>query len=323
MKLNQKIFTSIIITFFGILMLLVKSDIQEILYNYYNRSSATFFSFVFTIFSLTITLIGSTRIVFDYLQGRFSNNNIESPALTKKIDTLEAYINRIKSFDVVGDETQSIVYEKINALTTADVIKKVEENFGNSIIEKIKFETITKDLYEIKNRLELETKRISRNSSLNLSLGFATTIFAISFLSYSLLTSDPKSEVIPNTIIKAEDIKSSFYIFLVKFLPRLSVSVFIELFSFFFLRIYKRNLEDIKYLNNERTNVELKLLALNTSIITNDNDTLKQILLDLVKTERNFILKKDETTVELQKGATESNAYKDTLENIAKILKRN
>ena len=87
--------------------------------------------------------------------------------------------------------------------------------------------------------------------------------------------------------------------------------------------MYKRNLDEIKYLNNERTNIELKLIALETSILNKDDgyDTLSKILIELSKTERNFILKKGESTVEVEKDRIESNFYKQTIETITKNLK--
>ena len=328
MKVNIKFYYQFLLTAFGVLMLLIRYDVQEYLYIYLPKNSANIYGLAYTVASAIVLLLGSTRFVFDYLQGKFSSNRLMNTELDDKINEIEDRVSKLTDLGASEEKIGALVEEKINRLTTDNLLSKIEASYGKSIIEKIKIDAITKELKEIKLRLDTETKRIARNSNLNLALGFATTVIAISYLSYSLLSTDSRNEALETELVQAEDIKSIFYLYLIKFLPRLSVSIFIELFSFFFLRIYKRNLEDIKYLNNERTNIELKLLSLNTAVTTNnnetlsDNETLKAILLELVKTERNFILKKDESTVELEKVKTESNVYKDTLDNVAKILKK-
>jgi hypothetical protein len=289
----------------------------------YSQESFTVFSFIITLTSLIIALGGATRIVFDYLQGYFvfPKHYEEIKELRKKINDLEHNSNEIESINF-DENIQSSINDKIANLTSVDILRSIEEKFGNNIFENFKLNQIMSELHNIKTRLDIDMKRVSRTASINLALGFATTVIAITYLSYSLLTTDDTTKIITTEIQNKSDVNIILATFLVKFLPRLSVSIFIELFSFFFLKMYNINLEEIKYLNNERTNIEMKLLALNVALTNKDENTLNEILLELIKTERNFILKKDETTVELSKASFESNIYKDTIENLAKILKK-
>ena len=103
------------------------------------------------------------------------------------------------------------------------------------------------------------------------------------------------------------------------YLPRLSLIIFIEIFAFFFLRLYKASLFDIKYFNNEKTNIDFKIISLNVAILK-QNDTLIQTTInELVKTERNFKLGKEESTVELEQLKTEKENNKLLSQILSKL----
>jgi pyrroloquinoline quinone (PQQ) biosynthesis protein C len=93
----------------------------------------------------------------------------------------------------------------------------------------------------------------------------------------------------------------------------------------FFLRLYKTSLDDIKYYQNEITNIESKWLALN-AVMEDKDKTLLNIIVDyLSKTERNFILnlKKGDSTLGLERERLEKNEVielvKDALSTASKI----
>jgi hypothetical protein len=48
---------------------------------------------------------------------------------------------------------------------------------------------------------------------------------------------------------------------------------------------------------------------------------MEQVISQLAKTERNFKLQKDESTVELEKSRLESQTLKDAFSNVASIVK--
>jgi len=172
----------------------------------------------------------------------------------------------------------------------------------------------------IRERLLLETKRLQKRANINLFLGtFITIIAGIGLLFIVVLrpfdlTGFPKEEYSWRIV--------SHYI------PRLSLIIFAQVFAFFFLRLYKADLADIKYYQNEITNVEMRLAALKTSLSIEqrelpkeDKEILKNVLAELVRTERNFVLKKGETTVELEKFKRETFDSNNLAAHIATVLK--
>ena len=103
----------------------------------------------------------------------------------------------------------------------------------------------------------------------------------------------------------------------------MSLAVFVQTFAYFFLRLYKTSLDDIKYYQNEITNIESKWLALNAVMEEKDKALLKIIVDSLSKTERNFILKKGDSTLGLERERLEKNEVielvKDALGTASKI----
>lgn len=83
--------------------------------------------------------------------------------------------------------------------------------------------------------------------------------------------------------------------------------------------MYKSSLGEIKHYQNELTNVEIKILSLRTALLSDDEDNLKYILVELLKTERNYILKKDETTIDIEKHKSEFELNKLFLQYLPNI----
>jgi hypothetical protein len=110
--------------------------------------------------------------------------------------------------------------------------------------------------------------------------------------------------VVYGTIGDAEDFGSKSA---VQTLLRISIALFIQTFAYFFLRLCKTSLEDIKYYQNEITNVESKWLAFKAATDMNNDALLKLAVEALMKTERNFVLKKGDGTLGLERERMEKN----------------
>jgi len=73
------------------------------------------------------------------------------------------------------------------------------------------------------------------------------------------------------------------------YVPRLSLVLFIELFAYFFLNLYKSSLSEVKYFQNEMTNIEVRFTALGVALEAGDDELVREVTAELAKTERNFI----------------------------------
>jgi hypothetical protein len=144
-------------------------------------------------------------------------------------------------------------------------------------------ERLEKHFIGTKQRLTGEINVLSRRAKMNLIIGSATALSGVSVFILFVFERVPPDAV------------DSYFI--TNFAPRISLVVVIEIFAYFFLNLYKNNLSEIKYFHNELTNVESRYLALEEAIAVADIDTIKNIVMDISKTERNFLLKKGQSTV--------------------------
>ena len=139
---------------------------------------------------------------------------------------------------------------------------------------------------ETLRRIYKEISALSRRGTLNLVLGVVTAVSGIALLSYVVLGKASPSATIAD--------------FAIVFLPRLSIVVIIEVFAYFFLRLYKASLDEIKFFQNEATNIEFHFTALLTALKEEDAALLKDVVHAFIRTERNPILSGDQRTQALE-----------------------
>ena len=100
-----------------------------------------------------------------------------------------------------------------------------------------------------------------------------------------------------------------------------TIAFFIRSFVNYLNKSTYNDQSDIKYFQNEMTNVELRMAAVNVALASGQQKAVQTVVEELSKTERNFILKKDETTADLEKFKAENTSTKDILQNLAGIWK--
>jgi hypothetical protein len=136
-------------------------------------------------------------------------------------------------------------------------------------------------------RLSKEIENLGRRADFNLAIGAVVCLTGFAVLGYYVFVErhnyEGNSEIIIETAI------------------RLSLVLFIEIFAYFFLNLYRYGLFEIKYFQNEITNANFRTMALETALVKSDTPTLKKICEDMAHTERNFVLKKNETTLDLKR----------------------
>lgn len=205
----------------------------------------------------------------------------------------------------LSTDQQEDIYRDLKAMFASNLneayFERLNENVAHEIAKekRTRIDALTRDFNILKTRISKEIGELSRKANLNLVIGSMTAILGFIGLAYSVLQ---------NTVGY-----NSFEQLAYHYLPRLSLVIFIEIFAFFFLKLYKSNLEDMKYFQNELTNVELKIICTLTSINFGNSGDITRIVAKLSKTERNFILKRGESTVELERSRLENIELKSIL----------
>lgn len=197
-----------------------------------------------------------------------STKNTSSSEISNNLDNISS---NLKTNNVTNPTT----YDSIKATLSPEELKLI-------------------NLLKIYNeRFHSEINNLNSKSNYNLTIGLIATTIGALFLLF--------------TIILPPATNQDHWIYITQLVTRFSIIIFFEFFAFFFLRLYKNIQEDIKYYQNEISNIELKTFAVMITLANNDISLLKPIIEQLATTERNFVLKKGETTVGLEREKRDKN----------------
>lgn len=232
--------------------------------------------------------------------------------LEQKLSKFEQQISLLKSeskdSDVWGslsDEDRNnlkqAITEKVKAESQADLIADLERTISSKWQVKQAEDIFLRTV----NRLERELIDQARRGNVNLALGILTTLTGVGILSYS--------------VFQAPVVQSAMEL-VSHFLPRLSLVILVEVFAYFFLRLYKQGLAEIKYFQNEITNIESKYLALNVSSSHGVKEGILKAVERLLLTERNFILEKGQSTVDLEQAKSDHTNSANLVEKVSQLV---
>lgn len=159
-------------------------------------------------------------------------------------------------------------------------------------------------------RLKEELKSNSKRATTNLIIGSVIGLVGILILVWFVF------DLFTGNIYSSKDnlIRS-----LETFGARLCIVFLVELFSYFFLKLYKDCIERTRYYQNELTNIESKKIAILSSVILKDTEHSKAIIESMLCVERNFIIPRDCTTLELEKLRSKSKMEFNIIDAIGKL----
>jgi hypothetical protein len=284
---------------------------------FFNDNS--FFAVIKKLDSSNITLI---VLIMTVSAGFFLIRYLQTNSTVKDDDFKDIYLNELselkynieilKNKNGNGNETilniNEIIEEAIkNKFSDKYIEDRIEANYKDQSVKNRKINNLISYIENKSNRLDDEILRLRKSGNLNLVIGSLTTFLAILGLVY---------EVFFNEI----DFKNNIQL-LSHYIPRLSLLIFIEFFAFFFLKLYKSNLFEIKYFNNEKTNIDFKIFSLKTAIHFEDKEMINTCINNFIDTERNFIIKKDESTIDLEKHKYDNISNSDLKDLILGIIK--
>ncbi len=214
----------------------------------------------------------------------------EVSVLRKKFDDLKSSVDfgRLKSVSEADSEFRQEFLEN----SASEVANKAFAILHSKVSSSVVSELTDRQFEECRVRLMQEIRDLNRKGETNLAIGAGISAVGIILLGGTLIWQG----------VESKDV----IVLLNHYMPRLSLIILIEVLAYFFLRLYKANLAEVKYFQNELTNVESRQMAANFARETGDNALMGVVLTKLADTERNHILTKDQTTVELEKAKLES-----------------
>lgn len=292
-------------------------------------SITLFFVAIFSLFLVYLQSGGKEPLEENYSTSlALSLEDIESriQLTNEQVINLIEKIESLKSNSGLSKEEKELIISGAVAKTGEEAIKTIFRNETNNLREIIESSLSLKrltDLSEgITRRLRREITDLRLRSNVNLLIGMVITGGGL-YLLWATVSIIDSSELLKQLASEGDDSNYKFIKNIVlPIIPRVLLVVFIEVFAYFFLKLYKNGLSEIKYFQNELTNIESKLAAVEFSHLTKNQDALKISIESLSKTERNFILEKGQTTVELERAKSESELTRNIIKTIPGLFKR-
>ena len=248
------------------------------------------------LFALVIILVAFTIKENDLILFGYNVTNITYSILMLTAGIMSGVVMRYALQDKNIKENE-IIYEKGeekdgSKITEDNANKSSKDTKSDKPIPQQQISVNILDVHtaflKIEERLLSEIKAVGKRSNLNLIIGSVVALIGWGLLLWFVLD--------------VHDNKLEGWKLLNAFLPRLSIIIIIEMFSYFFLKLYRESMDRIRYYQNELTNIETKKTAILVAcMVENDNEHKKSLIENLISVERNIFLKKGETTIELEK----------------------
>ena len=209
--------------------------------------------------------------------------------------------NKLEHSDEEKQKILKIVTEKMQQQTAKDYLEQLKQELQENIKQDERNYSFDRVLY----RLEHQVKSLKGRGRANLLIGMLIAIAGVYFLGSAVLQ------------VSSEQNNDAL---MTQFVPKVTLTILTEIFAFFFLRLYSNGLVEVKYWQNELTNLELKHIAYNGAMKELESKDLQiKIIEGLFATERNFVLNKNQTTVELEK----EKLHRQDISDLAAIIKNN
>lgn len=298
------------------------------------------YDYLITIF-LGVAGTSVSLVMFTYLQKRNgtqqSNTDIKNTSINiersikKLLDqqySPEYQYDRSKIIDrlsKIEEKLDNNSKVEIDLSKNDEIFDKVKESFINNIdtdffkdlnVNIAKEANQSKDRYleEIshisynsRDRIFREISDIGKKSNINLAIGSGLTAVALIFLIYNVVVQYKSYGELKDIL--------NYYI------PRISFVIFLEIFAFFFLKLYKLNINDLKYYQNELTNIELKHVSIISALTHGGQNDISSVINTLSSTERNFVIEKGQSTIELEKIKMDNSSFDKFGKLLKEILK--
>jgi hypothetical protein len=197
----------------------------------------------------------------------------------------------IVELDFNGEDVENLKKKSIEAVAH-EISSDVKDKLVRDWISDYHWELQNTSMLRMQAQLIAIESRATRALTLGTTFCLAGALFLALFaLTPSWLDRDSNTPLLENSWLE----------FAKYHLPKLSLVVTLEFIGFFFLKIFSSTLADVKYTHNEMTNLESKIISILWSVNQSDDKSFRDSVSKLAQTERNFIIRKGETTADLER----------------------
>jgi hypothetical protein len=262
----------------------------------------------------------ATKAAADYLGARIrplsltgTEVELESPAPdfgNLEVEDLKSQLDELKRLVTnIGTNGSREISEQMRASLAEgavdDLVAELKRKLSSDDHVRRMRVSITSAFGGAAQRLSNEVEMLRDRANLNMLVGCFIALFGAGVLTLVLFLSDAKFANLTDLVLHM--------------VPRFSIVVLIELFAYFFLSMYRANLTEIRYYQNEITTIDLRRAGTLVAILSPASEA---VFKDLIGTDRNGVLKSDQTTQELERLRIESASMKHALETVGSFFTR-
>ncbi|SFO83031.1 hypothetical protein SAMN05443579_106372 [Variovorax sp. PDC80] len=208
--------------------------------------------------------------ILAYLRPVFTDvvlTGLPSAYLQSKLYSDGDYDNSLKALRIQLADIQKRVYndrtgdaksvaEALRPSVQDAILQSLESRYATEVLDADRLAQVRGVYVSLENRIRLEIESLGLKGNINLTIGVITTLLAVGTLTVMVFTSNRDFK---NLI----DVASHY-------VPRLALVVFIEIFSFFFLRLYRSTLDEIRRYQEKLNDAATQRVALELAWALND-----------------------------------------------------
>lgn len=274
--------------------------------------------------SLILSIIGWNFLRQQHTLSKFFGLRTEVSSYSKNPTDNEDFLRLKMQVDRVQQELKvakpklDLSLEDKEALIEAskvEILKDILPETENLLFQKALQSQFGKTADASLRRLGQQIEVLGSRANLNLIMGVLFCSFGLIALWMTFFVRDGVTTSIAPTTGNTD-----FLDFAKEYIPRLSLVLIIEVIGFFFLRLYTRTLSDIRYVQNELTNVEMKMIALTVSLKRGEAKIINNVIESFTSTERNAVISKDQTSLEIEKERASSEAQERLMQTLPSII---
>lgn len=196
-----------------------------------------------------------------------------------------------------------------------NIEEKLQSKSDEHVVDDLALNKMTLLIKVMTSRLNEAISQLSKRGDIYIVIGSGLTIIA----GYILYTSMVDYLSLNVAGEEASILDLSMYD-LILMGVKISVVLFVEVFAFYYLRLYREIVKDVKYYQNEITNIEVRLLALYAIDNFEHSEALSGLVGELSKVERNFLIDKKHTTIDLEKSKHDSSMIGAAIGQVTKLI---
>jgi membrane protein implicated in regulation of membrane protease activity len=197
--------------------------------------------------------------------------------LSKQLaDIKESTTNDISAHGFTGTDRQKLVdhvKSKIDDSVAQEIISQVNARYRNAFSRDARLKELDGRFESIRHELKEHISYLRSRGEWSLTAGAVLALGAIGVLLWLAIDID----------LSAESMMPMLPILIL----RLSLFAFLQIFAFFFLRLYRRSLDENKYYQNELTTLEGRILGLEVALREGDDEALQEGVSLFNRMERN------------------------------------